>query len=259
MELGALGTVPLITYEKRNTASSQVLLAANMDSLRPISHNILPTICDFMWLYAKWSFTTNITGWNGFMEEVTTGESFAKSKIICLPFIDAPPSDYDTIYTALLFAVDQCTIANQEACIVTFDLPLYMKAHDIIHSADLNDPVKNLIVRLGGFHLLMSFLESIGYIMGGSGLADIFNNIYATNSVDKIMTGHAYSRAVRAHISIHLALAKQIMDDIEFTDDERDEIYYVIGNPERSAILTATKNIAIQAAHTKFDEKLKKI
>lgn len=90
-----------------------------MDCLRPISRNIIPTICDFMWLYAKWSFAQNITGWNGFMEEATAGQSFAKSKILCMPFIDAPPSNYDTIYTALLLAVEQCKTVKQEACIVT--------------------------------------------------------------------------------------------------------------------------------------------
>lgn len=105
----------------------------------------------------------------------------------------------------------------------------------------------------------MSFLGSIGYIMAGSGLADICNNIYATKSVDKIMCGHAYSRAIRAHILIHLALAKKIMDDIEFTDDERDGIDFVISNSERSAIFTADENIVIQAAYTKFNEEFKKI
>lgn len=74
VELGNFGTVSLIPYEIP-------LLAANMDCLRPISHNILPAMCDFMWLYAKWSFPQNIAGWNGFMEEATTGRSFAKSKI----------------------------------------------------------------------------------------------------------------------------------------------------------------------------------
>lgn len=142
---------------------------------------------------------------------------------------------------------------------MTFDLPLFMKAHDIIHSADPTSPVRNVIVRLGGFHLLMSFLGSIGYIMAGSGLVDLFQSIYATNSVEKIMSGHAYSRAVRANILIHLALAKKMMDGIEFTDEERDEMDFLIGNPERSSIFTAAENIVIQAASTKFDEELKKI
>lgn len=81
-ELENFGTVSLIPYEKPNASSTQAFLAANMDYRRPISHNILLTIGDFMWLYAKWSFSQNICGWNGFMEEAKTGQSFTKSKIL---------------------------------------------------------------------------------------------------------------------------------------------------------------------------------
>lgn len=55
------------------------------------------------------------------------------------------------------------------------------------------------------------------------------------------MSGHAYSRAVRAHILTHLALATKNMDGIEFTDEERDEMDFLIGNPERSSIFTYVK------------------
>ena len=40
-----------------------------------------------------------------------------------------------------------------------------------------------VIVRLGGFHLLMSYLGSIGHIMSGSGLAELWETVYANNSV----------------------------------------------------------------------------
>jgi len=43
-------------------------------------------------------------------------------------------------------------------------------------------------------------MGSNGYIMAGSGLRELWNTIHAANSIDKMMTGHAYSRAVRAHI-----------------------------------------------------------
>lgn len=257
--LGNFGTVPLISYGKPKLNDLQTLLVADIDRIRPISHKILPTTSDLMWLYTKWSCTHDIPGWNGFMEEVTTDKHFAKSKILCLPFINAPPSDYDTIYTALLSAVEKCKTVNQNACIVTFDLPLYMKAHDIVNNADATSAVKNVIIRLGGFHLLMSFLGSIGYIMAGSGLQDLLKVIFAANSVEKIMSGHAYSRAVRAHVLSHLALAKKIMDSIEFTDHERDEMDFIVNDPERSAILTAVENIATQDASAKFHEELRKI
>ena len=64
-----------------------------------------------------------------------------------------------------------------------------------------------MVVRLGGFHLLMSFMRTIDNIMRGSGLKELFANIYAENSIDKMMSGHSYARAVRAHTLAYLVLA----------------------------------------------------
>ena len=47
-----------------------------------------------------------------------------------------------------------------------------------------------VIVRLGGFHLLKSYLGSFGYIMKDSGLEELFQCIYPESEiVDKIMSG----------------------------------------------------------------------
>lgn len=70
-----------------------------------------------------------------------------------LPFINAAPSDYDTIYTSLLQSVKQTEKSGMLTCFVTFDQPLYIKARDIIACTPLSD--KSFIVpRLGGFHTL---------------------------------------------------------------------------------------------------------
>ena len=48
-----------------------------------------------------------------------------------------------------------------------------------------------MIVRLGAFHVEMSFLGSIGHLMAGSDLREVLELIYASNAVDYIMTGKA--------------------------------------------------------------------
>lgn len=40
---------------------------------------------------------------------------------------------------------------------------------------------------------------AIGYLMNGSGLEDVLNVIHAAGSTGKMLSGHAYSRAVRYH------------------------------------------------------------
>lgn len=90
-------------------------------------------------------------------------------------------------------AVDKCELLGQKRCIVTFDQPLYWKAREIV-ALGLPE-LSTVTVRLGGFHLAMSFMGVVGMIMAGSGLYQLLTTIYAEISV-QIMTGHAYSRAV---------------------------------------------------------------
>ncbi|KAL7300458.1 hypothetical protein TKK_0006810 [Trichogramma kaykai] len=59
-----------------------------------------------------------------------------------------------------------------KTCIITFDQPLYFKSRDIAGSLQM-DRDFSIVIRLGGFHTLLSFLGSIGYIMKDSGLEEI--------------------------------------------------------------------------------------
>ena len=92
-----------------------------------------------------------------------------------------------------------------------------LKVRDITACAGENSILSNVSVRLEGFHVLMSFLSSIGFITVGSDLKDLFSLIYASNSVDKILVGHAYTKAVRAYLIVQLALTKIILKNIHLT------------------------------------------
>lgn len=52
----------------------------------------------------------------------------------------------------------------------------------------------------------MSFLGAIGFSMNDSALKELFSFAYAATSVDKILNGHAYSRAIRTHLLVYLAI-----------------------------------------------------
>lgn len=171
--------------------------------------------------------------WMERLHDVTAKKPFERSRILCLPFINAPPTDYGTILTSLLFSTEKCKASNQNTCIVTFDQPLYWKARDITAAADTNTDLSKVIVRLGGFHLLMIFIGGIGCIMSGSGLEDIF----------------------RAHLLVHLSLTKIIMDSIEFTEEERYFLDDAVTDIDRTIILEVIHNLPFQRI-TKFEEAL---
>ena len=57
----------------------------------------------------------------------------------------------------------------------------------------------------------MSFLGYIGHIMSGSGLEDLWEQVYTKNSIICMLSGHAFSRAVRAHIFTLLGLLSVLL------------------------------------------------
>lgn len=174
-----------------------------------------------------------------------------------MPIIDALPSDYDTINTALQMAVERSTTAGLDFCIVTFDLPLYLKAKDIVASCGQDSPIKNVIVRLGAFHTSMSFLGCIGYIMAGSGIEDICKLIYSEGCVEKLLSGKAYARAIRCHSLIRLALALLIFKDLDFSNEEKDILIKLCSHNELSEenILDTEQQFLKQ----KFNKKLQQL
>lgn len=119
------------------------------------------------WFYGKYE-SFSLPGWNGYIECMTRNIiDFSQSKITFLPFVHLPASNYNTIYTTLLCALENAKRYNHKVCIIllTFDQPLYAKAREIVSAAPEGSEVSK--IRLGGFHLLMSFFGAIGYIMQG--------------------------------------------------------------------------------------------
>nr|XP_023029640.1 GPN-loop GTPase 3 [Leptinotarsa decemlineata] len=133
-----------------------------------------------------------------------------------------PPSDYDTIFSVLSEVADdnKDRISEQNYYFVTFDQPLYLKAREILACEAESNPNKlaNIIARIG----------SIGFIMEGSGLKEALCKIYAENSVDKIIQGIAYSRAVRGHLLIHVSLSNIIFSSMEIDDVDRARVEVVL-------------------------------
>ena len=73
----------------------------------------------------------------------------------------------------MLFVTEQCKNQNLDMLCVTFDLQLYVKAFEIV------SPMKiRILVHLGGFHQLTSFLDLTGKVMEENGLGIALEVIY---------------------------------------------------------------------------------
>ena len=170
----------------------------------------LPTIKDSSWkldLLSKLSWNTQIPtpGWSGLMQMVQQGFHPGQSSIHFLPMIDMNPSDLTCIYSTLMFVSAEAKRYGLKA-VLTFDQPLFWKATTIIINEPVDSELRSVVLRLGGFHIQMSFLGSIGHLMSGSGLSEVLETVFASNAVGHMMTGKSVSRAVRGHMLVDTAL-----------------------------------------------------
>ena len=97
------------------------------------------------------------------------------SLVLPILFINFPPDNMTTLYSASIFAAEQSRNHHQ-ACIVTFenfDHPLFLKSADIVTSESSDSLVSSVVVHLSGFRLLMSYMKAVGNIMSGSGIEEL--------------------------------------------------------------------------------------
>ena len=143
--------------------------------------------------------------WSSMMQFVHHGDHPGKSSVMFLPMIDMNLTDVSCIYSTLIFITEHAHRYNVQP-IITFDQPLWWKAFLITATEPANSDLRNIVLCLVGFHTKMSFLGSIGHLMAGSGLQELFELIYAPNAVVHMLAGKALARAVRAHLTIESAL-----------------------------------------------------
>ena len=124
-----------------------------------------------------------------------SGVSFKpKNKTMYTPLIDMKPSDPSTVMTAMIEARKLMNLAGQSNTIITADQQIYRVMIDI--SWAYEGDFKDFIFRLGGMHLLISFVGAVGNLMGNSGLEELMKSAFA--GISKMLTGKNFPMNVRA-------------------------------------------------------------
>ena len=163
--IGSFGQIPVVTYRRPINSGLQSLMIRSLRNTEGNKEVRMAAALDSLWVIGYTMQVPFCPSWTGFMQVAMGSPQFNTSRVEILPFINLNPNNLSTIYTALQFAQRQCKKLGFKICPVTFDQPLYMKAVEITGAAEDLDKI---IVRLGGFHLLMSYLGCIGYIMCGN-------------------------------------------------------------------------------------------
>ncbi|KAJ8890146.1 hypothetical protein PR048_009653 [Dryococelus australis] len=142
----------------------------------PIQTNML----DVLWSCSK-LFGELRPGRLGFMQTVVVGEHSGKTITSFLLMIDLQPASHSYMYATLKFVCEEAKRLSIATPIVTFDQCLWIKAMEII-SSNHEGKFDNMVIRLGGFHTLMSHLGTIGDLMGGSIIKGVLETVYTENT-----------------------------------------------------------------------------
>jgi hypothetical protein len=110
------------------------------------------------------------------------------------PLIDMVPSDPDTMMTAMVEAQNLTKLTGQTYTVFTNDQQLYKVAVNIVWVYPELFP--EFIPRLGGMHMLMSFVGSVGSLMANSGLEDVMKAAFG--GVPRMLTGKNFPQNTRA-------------------------------------------------------------
>ena len=128
---------------------------------------------DFFWDSSFFFRDHTRPNWSGFMTQYSAENYPGKSNVAFLPIINLSLNDPSCIFIALEFAIDQAKSLNVETPVITFNQPLWIKATGIATAKSMS-----IVIILGGFHLMMSYMESVGTLMKGSGLEEALMTCY---------------------------------------------------------------------------------
>ena len=130
------------------------------------------------------------------------------NKAVYIPLIDMPPVDHSTMMTALIEANRLTSEAGQEFTIFTCDQQLYRVSLQVIWAYP--EQFSNVVLRLGGMHMLMSFVGAVGSLMKESGLVEVNTGF---SGVAKMLNGKKFPQNIRALRIIVEELLRKIIQD----------------------------------------------
>ena len=199
-----------------------------------------------------------LPGFSGFVsligevpEKLTTIEYY--------PPIRKPATENATVQEALNCSERASKEAGQEIVVTTFDLGMCMKAYPIMW----NSPGKyvNHIILIGTFHLIGAYLKVIGKKVNGSGFCDILieSGLMTTGSLNGVLSGKGYDRALNCHRSlcealIRLLYSKFIEQHEGLINTIRSEVTKFMENKTKAGFNTLKENPKFRNVVVMFSE-----
>lgn len=197
---------PEIVLSKTDAADTQ-------SDARAFSH-------DMLWIYSRalsHDATQKVPPWAGWISltEGNTADINQQSTVDYLAPVFSPITENSTVQAILQLSQEATREVGQQYTIVTFDLAVAKKAYALVWQNQLD--FSNIVVRMGAFHLTCAYMCALGKSLRGSGFEEILveSGVCASGSIDKVMSGKHYNRALRVHKLILEALERLLLQLFE--------------------------------------------
>lgn len=189
--------------------------------------------------------TVRIPTWNSFFE-MYHGQKAHKTSIGYGPLYPQTPTNPDVVQTSLDYFVSLNLKLGHLKTVITCDQAIY----DIIKGLIRKYPLKykDVIVRLGGFHIALNFMGCIGFLMKESGIEEILvvSNVCGRGTANKIMGGKDYYKMVCYH-----SLLCEVFFMLKWEAFEQ----WLTGNDEAEALLVLSSQLEnLRAAYEVNDK-----
>lgn len=189
-----------------------------------------PSYLDFVWLLSRLlgSDSTSLgqpdniqktPGWSAFNALVQRDCEIRRSTVGYLPVIPTSPTQLSTVYVLLQRSIEVADQLDQNSVVIVLDQAIYCKAQEILWKN--KEQFSRVVLRMGGFHIALTFLAVIGKRFGDAGLSDILveSGVVGSNAITGVVSGKHYNRAVRAHKivveALHRTLWKMFEESLE--------------------------------------------
>lgn len=136
--------------------------------------------------------------------------------------LEANPTELSTVNAILMKSLDLCKKLGLKEIVLVFDEAIYSKVQQIRWKEEQYKTP--LVIRLGEFHISMSFLAVIGKRFKDAGLCNILieSGIVAEGSINGVLSGKCYNRSIRCHKVMFEAISRLLWT--EFLDSVSTEV-----------------------------------
>ena len=103
------------------------------------------------------------------------------------------------MYTVMHNVQSMMALLIQNYSVITFDSSIYVKANDI--QWRLRQEFESMVIRMGGFHIVINYLAALGKKYQSSGIEDLLieSGLYYSSKTSIQLKGKSYNRGVRAN------------------------------------------------------------